>query len=69
MKAPDLTNLVGLDDSALIAWRREARTELEHRPDGRLQAVYDMTTQEIADRAAAKWARDGQEQPAGGDAA
>jgi hypothetical protein len=69
MKAPDLTDLVELDDSALIAWRREARTELEHRPDVRLQAAYDATTQEIAARAAEKWtAWNGHEQPAGGDA-
>lgn len=69
MKAPDLTDLVGLDDSALIAWRREARTELEYRPDVRLQAVYDATTQEIAARAGEKWAaRSEQHQPTGGGA-
>lgn len=69
MKAPDLTDLVGLDDSALIAWRREARTELEYRPDVRLQAVYDATTQEIAARAGEKWtAWSEREQLAGGGA-
>ena len=70
MKAPELADLVRLDDSALIAWRRDARTELEHRPDVSLQAVYDATTQEITDRAGEKWTRrNGQERPRGGDGA
>jgi hypothetical protein len=59
MKAPDLTNLVGLDDSALIAWRRQTRTELEGNPDPALQAVYDATTQEVTVRAGEQWAAGG----------
>ena len=70
MKAPDLADLVVLDDSALIAWRRDARTELEHRPDMALQAVYDATTQEITVRAGEKWtAWKGQERPTEGETA
>ena len=56
MEALKLADLVKLDDSALIAWRRETRTELERNPDAALQAVYDATTQEMAVRAGEKWA-------------
>ena len=55
MEAPNLADLVKLDDSALITWRRETRTELEYHPDEALQAVYDATGQEIATRASEKW--------------
>ena len=55
MEVPNLADLVKLDDSALIAWRRETRTELEYRPDEALQAVYDAARQEIATRAGEKW--------------
>jgi hypothetical protein len=55
MEAPKLADLVKLDDSALIAWRRRTRTELEHRPDAALQVVYDATTQEVAARAGERW--------------
>ena len=51
MEVPNLADLVKLDDSALIAWRRETRTGLERNPDEALQAIYDATTQEIATRA------------------
>ena len=54
MEAPNLADLVKLDDSALIAWRRETRTELEHHPDEALQAVYDAARREIATRAGGK---------------
>jgi hypothetical protein len=40
--------LVKLDDSALIARRRETRTALERDPDEALHAIYDATTREIA---------------------
>jgi hypothetical protein len=54
----------------LIAWRRDARRELEHRPDVRLQAVYDATTQEITARAGEKWtAPNVRQQPAEGETA
>ena len=59
MEAPNLADLVKLDDSALIAWRRQTRTELECNPDEPLQAVYDATTQEVAARAGEKWAGGG----------
>jgi hypothetical protein len=62
MEAPNLADLVKLDDSALIAWRRETRTELECNPDTALQAVYDATTQEMA-------ARTGRKRTGGGSAA
>jgi hypothetical protein len=51
MEASNLADLVKLDDSALIAWRRETRTGLERDPDEALQAIYDATTREIATRA------------------
>jgi hypothetical protein len=57
VEVPRLADLVRLDDSALITWRRETRAELEHNPDPALRAVYDQTTQEVAARAGEKWAR------------
>lgn len=60
MELPHVADLVSLDDSALIAWRQQARTELEHDPDTALRAVYDATTQEVTDRARKAWtAKDG----------
>jgi hypothetical protein len=59
MEAPRLADLVKLDDSALIAWRRKTRTELEHSPDAALQVVYDATTEEVAVRAGEKWTSGG----------
>jgi hypothetical protein len=59
MEIPKLADLVKLDDSALIAWRRETRTELQHHPDVALQAVYDATTQEVAARAGERWTTGG----------
>lgn len=55
MEAPNLADLVELDDSALIAWRLQTHTKLEHNPDKALRAVYDATTQEVAARAGGKW--------------
>jgi hypothetical protein len=54
MQAPNLADLVKLDDSALIAWRQETRTALERDPDKALHAIYDATTREIAIRASGK---------------
>jgi hypothetical protein len=54
MEAPNLADLVELDDPALIAWRRETRTGLERDPDEALQAIYDATNGEIAIRAGGK---------------
>jgi hypothetical protein len=59
MEIPNLADLVKLDDSALIAWRRETRTELEYHPDEALQIIYDATTQEVATRAGETWTRGG----------
>jgi hypothetical protein len=55
MKVPELAKLVRLDDTALIAWRREARAELDRSPDPELRAVYDQTTAEVTQRAATAW--------------
>lgn len=44
MEAPNLTDLVKLDDPALIAWRQETRAGLKGNPDEVLQAIYDATT-------------------------
>lgn len=51
-----------LDDSALLTWRVEVRAELErlapHSPDhAQLAAQYDLSTQEIDDRARKAWSR------------
>jgi hypothetical protein len=59
MEPPNLADLVKLDDSALIAWRCQARTQLEHDPDTALQAVYDATTQEVTARAREAWTAGG----------
>jgi RES domain-containing protein len=55
VEVPRLADLVGLDDSALIRWRRETLAELERHPSEDLQAVYDQTTREVAARAGGKW--------------
>ena len=57
MEVPRLVDLIRLDDSALIRWRRETRAELERNPSAELQTVYDQTTQEVAARAGEKWGR------------
>lgn len=57
MEVLEPAKLVGLDDSALLEWRREARAELERNPSAALQAVYDATTQEVTGRAAEAWAK------------
>jgi hypothetical protein len=59
MEIPRLADLVKLDDSALIAWRRQTRSQLEHSPDAALQMVYDATTREIAVRAGERWSAGG----------
>ena len=51
MELPNPAELVSLDDSALIAWRRQARAELDHAPGAALQSAYDATTREMAARA------------------
>lgn len=53
-EVPMLADLVKLDDSALIAWRKQTRAELDHNPDQALQALYDATTQEMASRTGEK---------------
>jgi hypothetical protein len=55
VEVPRLADLVRLDDSALIRWRRETRAELERNPSEELQTLYDQTTQEVAARAGEKW--------------
>jgi hypothetical protein len=51
-----------LDDSALLTWRAEVRAELErlapHSPGhAELAARYDLSTQEVDDRARKAWSR------------
>jgi hypothetical protein len=58
MEPPKLADLVKLD-AALIAWRHQARTELEHDPSTALQAVYDATTREVTARASEAWTAGG----------
>lgn len=58
----DSEDFARLDDSALLSWRAEARTELERLPPGSsgyaaLAARYDRSTGEVNDRARAAWAR------------
>jgi hypothetical protein len=59
MELPNLAELVTLDDSALIAWRRQARAELEQDTDMALQAAYDATTREVTARARDAWTAGG----------
>ena len=51
-----------LDDTALLSWRAEARTELERLPPGSLghavlTARYDRSTAEVNERARRAWSR------------
>jgi hypothetical protein len=50
-------DIVRWPDSTLIAWRKEARAELDRAPDPALQRRYDASTQEIANRTQASWGR------------
>jgi hypothetical protein len=55
-------DLANLDDSALLAWRAEARTELERLPQASpayaaLAALYDRSTSEVNERARRAWSR------------
>jgi RES domain-containing protein len=55
VEVPRLADLIRLDDSTLIQWRRETCAELERNFSAELQAVYDQSTQEVAARAGGKW--------------
>jgi hypothetical protein len=56
MERPALADLLNRDNPGLLAWRRQAREELERNPgDTALQAVFDQTTSEVTTRAAATW--------------
>jgi hypothetical protein len=56
MELPALADLLEQDDSALLAWRQEAREELGRNPgDVALQALFDQTTSAVTTRAAASW--------------
>jgi hypothetical protein len=59
VETPRLADLIKMDDTALITWRRETRAELEHNPDPELQITYDQTTREVTARAGEKWGRQG----------
>jgi hypothetical protein len=55
-------DLANLDDSALLAWRAAARTELERLPPtspgyAALAALYDMSTSEVDARARQAWSK------------
>jgi hypothetical protein len=51
-----LAELIAMDDSDLIAWRREAREELSRDPkNDRLQLLLDASLNELTDRAATAW--------------
>lgn len=56
----DSDELAALDDSALLTWRAKARAELERLPPhspghAELAARYDLSTQEVDDRARSAW--------------
>lgn len=58
----DSEDFTRLDDSALLSWRAEARTELERLPPASpshaaLAARYDTSTEEVNDRARLAWSR------------
>jgi hypothetical protein len=52
---PTYADIVRWPDSTLIAWRKEARAELDLAPDPALQRRYDASTQEVANRTQASW--------------
>jgi hypothetical protein len=57
----EITDFAELDDTALLAARARMRAELEHLPPhspghAALSARYDLSTQEIDDRARKAWA-------------
>jgi hypothetical protein len=52
-----------LDDTALLAWRAQARADLERLPPAspghaRLTALYDKSTCEVNERARRAWSRE-----------
>jgi hypothetical protein len=54
------SGFAALDDSALLTWRAKVRAELERLPPhspghAELAARYDLSTQEIDDRARRAW--------------
>ena len=56
----DSDELAALDDSALLTWRAKARAELQRLPPhspghAELAARYDLSTQEVDDRARTAW--------------
>ena len=58
----EIRDFAELDDSSLLNWRARARAQLErlapHSPGyAELAARYDLSTQEIDDRARKAWAR------------
>lgn len=60
--ADEVTNFTAMDDTALLAWRADARARLERLPPRspghvRLTFVYDVSTVEVNERARAAWAR------------
>ena len=55
-------DFMALDDTALLAWRAEARAELERLPSASpdhavLSVHYDESTAEVNDRARRAWSR------------
>lgn len=62
----DCNDFTQLDDSALLARRAEMRAELEQLPltsasHTALTALYDLSTEEVNDRARKAWARASEE--------
>jgi hypothetical protein len=56
MYVPTYFDLVRWPDSTLLAWREEAKSELDRNSrDESLQRVYDASTQEVANRTQASW--------------
>jgi hypothetical protein len=47
---PSYVDILRWPDFTLIAWRKEARAELDRAPNPALQRRYDASTQEIANR-------------------
>ena len=64
----EIIDFAELDDSALLAIRAEMRAELERLaphsvPHAELSARYDLSTQEIDDRARRAWSRHSRSTP------
>jgi hypothetical protein len=51
-EVPPAKEIFSMSDPELFEWREQARAEMAERPTAYLRATYELSTQEVADRAA-----------------